>query len=174
MSEIWKTIEGYPTYEVSNQGRVKNATTNYLLRASLNSGGYEKVNLNKNIGAQFENHIVHILVAKAFIPNPNERPEVDHIDRNKTNNTVKNLRWLTIQQNGFNTNAKGYYFDKSRGSYRAQIVLGGKRINLGYFTTEQAARDAYLAAKKIYHVINEPITEKIVVKVTLKASSPSP
>ena len=164
MSELWKTVDEHPNYEVSNLGRIKNAKTNYLLRASLNTDGYEQV------GLKGKSCLVHVLVAKAFIPNPNNRPQVDHIDQNKTNNNVTNLRWLTNQQNGFNKNAKGYCFYKPTGKYLAQIQLDGKKMHLGYFLAEQQARDAYLAAKRIYHKIDGvSIPEKIIVKVTLKS-----
>jgi hypothetical protein len=78
---------------------------------------------------------------------------IDHIDGNKTNNKIDNLRSVTHQKNMFNlTKAKGYYFSKHN-KFIAQIMRSGKRIYLGSFNTEQEARQAYLDAKKIYHII---------------------
>lgn len=96
--EIWKTIEGYPNYMVSNLGRVK--SLNYgkekLLKPGFN-GRYYFVYFCKE-GKQ-KNYKVHRLVAQAFIPNPNNLPEVNHIDENKTNNRVDNLEWCDRKYN---------------------------------------------------------------------------
>ena len=81
--------------------------------------------------------------------------QVDHIDGQKTNNCINNLRLVTNQQNSFNrTTAKGFHFDKQRQKYKAQIRLNGKDIHLGYFSTEAEARASYLSAKLVYHKIN--------------------
>ena len=78
---------------------------------------------------------------------------IDHKDTNKLNNKYSNLRRITKQQNEFNTNARGTYFDKSRNKWRASIRLTGKDKFLGRFVLEEDAHQAYLAAKLIYHII---------------------
>ena len=78
--------------------------------------------------------------------------QIDHIDRNRINNHINNLRIVTPQQNCFNRNAKGYYLDKHN-KYVAQIKLNRKIKHLGYYDTEEEAHNAYLEAKKIYHII---------------------
>ena len=78
---------------------------------------------------------------------------IDHKNRDKTNNTIKNLRVLTNQQNQWNRSAKGYYFEKHANKWRAQIMLNGRKIYLGYFTEEEDAHNAYLKAKAKYHII---------------------
>jgi hypothetical protein len=78
---------------------------------------------------------------------------IDHENRDKTNNTIKNLRVLTNQQNQWNRSAKGYYFEKHANKWRAQIMLNGRKIYLGYFTEEEDAHNAYLKAKAKYHII---------------------
>lgn len=84
----------------------------------------------------------------------NEIPNViDHIDRDKLNNKITNLRNITNQKNTFNTSAKGYFWHKTKKSYQAHIGINNKRIWLGNFKTEEEARQAYLDAKKIYHII---------------------
>lgn len=110
MEEIWKTIEGYENkYEVSSLGRVRSYKPNkndwQILkpRTSKSKGlitGYLRVGLRKN--NIFKNLCVHKLVAKAFIPNPENKPQVDHIDGNIFNNTVDNLRWVTQKENNNN------------------------------------------------------------------------
>jgi len=79
--------------------------------------------------------------------------QTDHIDRNGLNNQRNNLRIVTCQQNQFNRNVKGFYFDKNRQKFHARIGKDGKKIHLGLFKTASQARTAYLEAKHIYHVI---------------------
>jgi hypothetical protein len=76
---------------------------------------------------------------------------IDHIDTDRTNNKISNLREVSNQQNQFNTNAYGYRLQNNR--YTAQIKLNGKSIHLGSFNTPEEAKQAYLDAKKIYHKI---------------------
>ena len=79
---------------------------------------------------------------------------IDHKDGDRSNNRIDNLREVTIQQNQHNrTTAKGYCFCKKSNKYRTTIKLNYKTIHIGYFKTEQEARQAYLDAKKIYHKV---------------------
>ncbi len=104
IKEIWKTAvydgEPYEGFEVSNLGRIK--SLNYrrtgkaeLMNPSDDGCGYLVVHLRKN--GESKMCKVHRLVAEAFIPNPENKPTVDHIDRNKLNNFVGNLRWADIE-----------------------------------------------------------------------------
>lgn len=80
--------------------------------------------------------------------------EIDHINGVRDDNRIKNLREVTRQQNQHNrTTAKGYSFDKNSKKWCARIGYNKKCIHLGYFDKEEDARDAYLSAKNIYHVI---------------------
>lgn len=96
--EIWKPIDGYENYNVSNKGNVKNITTGKILKSGDNGKGYKHVMLyDKN--HKGKTIMIHRLVAKAFLPNPNNFPQVNHIDENKTNNCVENLEWITSVDN---------------------------------------------------------------------------
>ena len=96
--EIWEDIEGYPNYEVSNVGRVRNKTTKYVLKPQKFIGKkYYYVCLYAN-GTQKKERI-HRLVATAFIPNPKNLPEVNHKDEDPSNNFVDNLEWCSKSDN---------------------------------------------------------------------------
>lgn len=98
MEENWKDIEGYEgVYQVSNLGRVKRVNSHRVLKAGKHTGGYLKVNLSKN-GSK-STKTIHRLVAQAFIPNSENKPGVNHIDENKTNNMASNLEWSTSKEN---------------------------------------------------------------------------
>ena len=96
MEEIWKNIPKFNGYKISNCGRVKN-TNNKILKPFDNGNGYKQVHLMKN-GKRYVKY-VHRLVAECFIANPNNLPQVNHINFNKSNNQVDNLEWVTNQEN---------------------------------------------------------------------------
>jgi hypothetical protein len=80
--------------------------------------------------------------------------QIDHINGVKDDNRIINLRSVTHQQNMWNIkNTKGYYFCKPRGKFRSAICMDYKQIHLGYFNTEEEAKQAYLNAKEKYHII---------------------
>lgn len=100
MNEIWKDIDDYEGhYQVSNLGNVKSLKfgKEKILKPHDNGIGYLQVKLCKN--GQKEQPLVHQLVAQAFIPNPQNLPEVNHKDENKTNNSVENLEWVSSKEN---------------------------------------------------------------------------
>lgn len=101
VDEIWKDIEGCPNYQVSNFGRVRSLprpkTKGGILTQRKNNCGYLKVYFM--IEGKGKLVSVHRLVAKAFINNPKNLPQVNHIDGNKENNNVDNLEWCTAKSN---------------------------------------------------------------------------
>lgn len=119
--EIWKICSDFDMYEVSNLGQVRNKNTGRILRQSIR-GGYMRLSLkNKQKGRLCVS--VHRLVAKEFIENPENKPQVNHKDKNKSNNVITNLEWTTSTENNkhrlngikmkFNTNIKVWRIDKT-------------------------------------------------------------
>lgn len=97
--EQWKVVEGtYGALEVSNYGRVKsNLRDGRILKTSTDNKGYHRLRMTiKRKRYAFK---IHRLVAEAFIPNPENKPQVNHIDGNKSNNKVSNLEWVTNIEN---------------------------------------------------------------------------
>lgn len=100
--EIWKTIEDYPNYEVSNLGNIK--SLNYrmgkrskILKPKAEKSGHQRVQLVNENGKK--PYLVHRLVAQAFIANPDNLPFINHKDENPSNNCVDNLEWCTPKYN---------------------------------------------------------------------------
>ena len=80
---------------------------------------------------------------------------IDHINRKPYDNRIENLRLVTIQENSFNTDSKGYYYHKDVDKWRAAIFISGKIIHLGYFNTEGEAKYARMIGEEKYYVIEE-------------------
>lgn len=95
----WRDIKGYENkYQVNQFGHVRNVITNKRLYGSPDPRqGYLRVDLRKN-GVR-KTYRIHRLVAEAFIPNSDNYDTVDHIDFNRTNNNVLNLRWMSLEEN---------------------------------------------------------------------------
>ena len=106
--EEWRDVAGYEgLYQVSNCGRVKSFQKDKIkiLKSSVSPFGYLRVVLCKDFNKK--NRFVHVLVAQAFIPNPDNKPQVNHIDGNKKNNHVSNLEWMTRSENIIHAFANG-------------------------------------------------------------------
>lgn len=99
---MWKIINDFPSYEVSTEGEVRNRLTGKTLKPYSNrvqpGRGYLKVRLTSE-PYKTKQVYVHRLVAEAFIPNPDNLPQVNHIDEDHENNKVENLEWCTHKYN---------------------------------------------------------------------------
>ena len=144
--EQWKIIDNYPNYSVSNLGNVRNDRKNNILKCSVDkSTGYKRTALTKE--NKHNQHYVHRLVAGVFIENLAGRKCVDHIDNDRTNNNIDNLRWATHQENQRNctkfkncsTGKTGVHLHKMTGKYTANITINYRTVHLGYFKTIEEA-----------------------------------
>lgn len=167
MQEIWKDVIGYEgLYKVSNLGNVISINYNGTkkskhLSKNLNHKGYEVVHLTKT--PKSKHVFVHRLVAMSFIPNPNNLPQVNHIDGNKKNNKVDNLEWCTNKYNYEHAvktglikkeKQKGYHRSNSRSVN--QYDLNGNFIKHWDYILE-AAKELNISFTSIYHNCNGQI-----------------
>lgn len=159
MEEIWKQIENYETYSISTFGNVKNNKSGRISSGGLMKIGYLRTTLSNNKGKT--RPCIHTLVASAFISNPENKKCVDHIDNNKINNHVSNLRWATFQENQRNTpiqsnntsGIKGVTWDPINKNWRARIMIDRISINLGsYNTIEEATLARQIRANQAFGI----------------------
>lgn len=158
--EIWKDVIGYEgLYQVSNLGRIKSVYRKVfnpglnvwrtqkerILKTVLDYKGYVRVTLSKK--GKIKQHLLHRLVAKAFIPNPNRYPQINHIDENPQNNSVDNLEWCT---NLYNTNYGNHPLrvSESQAIPIIQLSLEGEFIK-EWNSSEEAARALKIHAPNI-------------------------
>ena len=154
MASVYTTSSPPRSYQTPT---TRNATTENMLKPIASHGGYGRVRLSKNGAAK--NFVIHRLVANEFIDNPSNKACVDHIDGDRTNNCVTNLRYATKSENGMSqkkhlnatSTYKGVYFDKRSSKWHARVRLSGVRADLGYFENEDEAAQAYNeAAAKMF------------------------
>ncbi len=150
----WKTIRGYPTYMVSSFGEVLNTTTQRLLKPNTDNRGYLRVSLSGKTCR------IHRLVASSFLDNTENKPSVDHINNDKLDNRLVNLRWATAQENGRNcgltknntSGIKGVSLESAKMLWKVIIRNeSGKKLHVGYFKNKEDAIEARkLRANEIY------------------------
>ena len=147
MKEIWKDIEGYDDYQISNCGRLKSykGKTERILKESI-SRGYIMYSIWKD--NKMKNLKSHILVWEHFGSSERCDLHIDHIDHNKTNNHIDNLqllspRYNTIKHHNRKGNLLGSSFKKSNKKWQSQIYSNGKKNYLGLFDTELEAHNVY-------------------------------
>jgi len=164
--EEWKDVSGYEGfYQISNFGRVKSLprvvyqkTNNNkpysvkggILKAGKNIWGYKQASFVIE-GSKVYKPTIHRLVATNFIPNPNNLPDINHIDEDKSNNHYSNLEWCTERANTVfsckkNTSSRhpGVCWHKRNKKWQVRVYINRKSIHIGYFKNELGAAQAYV------------------------------
>ncbi len=154
--EVWKVIDGHPDYEISNHGRLWSWKSHVYVQGKYDKDGYIEFGM-KHVSGKMKYYRIHRLVALAFIPNPDNKPVVDHIDGDVKNNHVNNLRWATVSENTFHsrkhkpsvTGVKGITFKNNK--YRVRMQCKDKYLSLGsYYTLEEAIEVRLKKARELY------------------------
>lgn len=125
--EEWKDIDGYKGYAVSNYGRVLMKRLNHYIGGKPSKNGYIYVSL---LGKDRRYHqlLVHRLVAQAFIPNPDNKPCIDHINGDRTDNRVENLRWCTPKENhNYDLAVENHRMANTENGMKSKLVVNGIR-----------------------------------------------
>ena len=150
----WRSISGFEAYEVSNHGNVRHGDRPMTGTVQTRYDGYKQVMVALCKDGKKKTCIVSRLVAQAFIPNPEDLPTVDHIDRDSTNNHVSNLRWASrhtqVMNRDFPIGASGHrHIGKNGNSWQVLIQRHKQVVFIKCFQTIEAAiqaRDSFLAS----------------------------
>ena len=151
--EVFRPIPGFEGYKVSNFGNVMGKKNTILKQCCNNTGSYPQITLFKD---KKYTKTIHRLVGLVFLPNPDNLPTIDHIDRNKSNNNVNNLRWADYKTQNNNqkpfrdrkiknkTGERYIHFNKRAKKKQYFLQMHNKHINNGkylykyFYTIEEA------------------------------------
>ncbi len=140
-------VIGFENYKIYENGDVENIKTKRILKTGTDTHGYLRVKLCKD--GKGTNINIHRLIALHYIPNPDNKKCVDHIDRNKQNNSIDNLRWVTCSENRLNgpirgkSKYRGVSFHKQANKWEARIWIDRKQKYIGRYETEIDAAKAF-------------------------------
>jgi hypothetical protein len=167
LNNEWRLIDGFDDYAISRSGIVMNDLTGRQMKPYLSNVGYLNIKLLTNEGL-LQHQSIHRLVAKAFLVNTDMLPHIDHIDRNKRNNNVDNLRWSSVGDNQRNklkyhsyndksttSQFKGVSYNKSK-KWNASIRINGSNQHIGCFVDELEAANAWNEAMYNHYEIFVP------------------
>lgn len=122
MEDTWTKIKGFPNYSISNTGKIRNDSNGRLKTPVKGTTGYLNVDLYNN--GKRKKAKIHRLVGEAFVDNPSNKEQINHIDGNKHNNSAENLEWVTASEN------MRHAFDKGL-TKPSNGMLGRKNPNAG-------------------------------------------
>ena len=156
MEEIYKGIKDFDNYSISNLGNVRNDKTGRIMKPQNKGNGYKQIALCVNNTKTIRT--IHTLVGEAFLLKPNDHFIIDHIDENKCNNILSNLRYSTYSQNSMNkskqsnntTGIIGVCKMKNE-KFSAQYQINSKKVHIGtYNTIEEATQARILKVNEVY------------------------
>ncbi len=142
-AEYFRAVDGFPAYEVSSDGRVRTIKTGRMRKLQLRPDGRIQVRSEKD--KKQSQHLVHILVATAFVNKTDGCDIIDHIDRNPANNNYENLRWTTSSGNGRNASKRK---DNTSGTSGVQYDKNGYWI-ASWYDENMKKQYKYFSVKKL-------------------------
>lgn len=151
---VWITIDEEINYEVSDEGQVRNKETKHVKSLRFDRYGYLRVTLYPS----GKTYTVHRLVAKAFLPNPENHSQINHKDLNKTNNNSSNLEWCSVEYN--NRHRSANLESKAKGENNPQSILSEEQVL--YIRSEvesgksqkDVAREHKIARQTVNKIVN--------------------
>ena len=138
-------VKGYPNYLIYPDGRVYSKNKKKYVSVNDNGNGYLQVNLSKD--GNKKTHLIHRLLALHYIPNPDNKPCVDHWNGKRYDNRLENLRWATYSENNQNTGVrknnkstgiKNIHYDKSQDKYEYRKMVRQEKHKKYFKTLEEA------------------------------------
>ena len=145
--EDFEDLKGYEgLYRINRNGDVFGVKTKRILEPYIDRCGYKRLGLRKN--NQRKHYRLHRLLALQYLDNPEDKPIIDHIDRNKLNNCLDNLRWATRSENNSNISLKGNIRHMTINCWRVRYYYEPRKVICKCFKT-QAEAEAYLEELKI-------------------------
>ena len=147
---MWKTVKGFSKYEVNEEGIIRNKKTQRIKSIRPNNSGYYIVSLSKD-DKGVKTLLVSRVVATTWLPNPDNLPQVDHLDRNPANNAVSNLEWVSKEEN-IRRKPKSIRSVKKKVRPIAQYDLKGNLIAV-YPSIMEASRQTGISDRCIGRVV---------------------
>jgi hypothetical protein len=151
--EEWKAINDFSNYKISKLGRVSNENTNLLIKGISQPDKYLRVNLYKDKKLYAKR--IHQLVAQHFIPNPNNKPIVNHKDGDKTNNKLDNLEWSTNSENIQHAHDNKLISKQSKSIIIKQIDPNTNKVIKEWDSTAQAMKDIDISRHNLGKICND-------------------
>ncbi len=155
--DFYELQSPYEKYSITKSGVIINNITNHIMSEWINRFGYKYYTLRNSELKTKRNLSKHRLIAKTFIDNPKNLPCVDHIDRNKKNNELDNLRWCSYQMNSINKDSnnplgRGITYSHNKKRYNVNLFRDGKKNWVGVYDTIVEAKKAYETAVEDWYL----------------------
>ena len=165
-TDEWKKIDDYSNYRIYKDGRVFSEICNRFLKPCDNGKGYLVCGLTSDTNKKPKTMKIHKLVALLHVPNPDSKEQVDHIDRDKLNNAIDNLRWVSRSINCINKSVYGTIpyrhlcYNKTRNCFKIRIQRNKKLIfQKGMSANKYTLEDVVKARNEQYKILGMEIDD---------------